>query len=54
VSGQTSVKAPERAAFDKHLPDDVHIISCHSMHGPRVDPTDQPLVSHSTSLLGVG
>lgn len=44
VSGQTSVKAPERAAFEKHLPDDVHIVSCHSLHGPTVQPRDQPLV----------
>lgn len=44
ISGQTSVKAPEKAAFDKHLPQDVHIISCHSLHGPKVDPTGQPLV----------
>ncbi|WFD35479.1 prephenate dehydrogenase (NADP(+)) [Malassezia cuniculi] len=44
VSGQSSVKAPEKEAFDKHLPDDVHIISCHSLHGPNVDPTGQPLV----------
>ncbi|EPQ25713.1 uncharacterized protein PFL1_06707 [Pseudozyma flocculosa PF-1] len=44
VAGQTSVKAPERAAFEKHLPDDVYIISCHSMHGPKVDPTGQPLI----------
>lgn len=44
VSGQTSVKAPECAAFEKHLPRDVHIISCHSLHGPKVDTTGQPLV----------
>lgn len=44
VSGQTSVKAPEKQAFDTHLPSDVHIISCHSLHGPKVDTTDQPLV----------
>lgn len=44
VAGQTSVKAPERAAFEAHLPDDVYIVSCHSLHGPHVDPTGQPLV----------
>ncbi|KAF8954494.1 hypothetical protein BDZ97DRAFT_1707665 [Flammula alnicola] len=44
VAGQTSVKAPERAAFEKHLPDDAHIISCHSLHGPTVNPVGQPLV----------
>ncbi|KAJ1024769.1 hypothetical protein NDA16_002809 [Ustilago loliicola] len=44
VAGQTSVKAPEKEAFEKHLPQDVYIISCHSMHGPKVDPTGQPLI----------
>ncbi|THG98972.1 hypothetical protein EW026_g3294 [Hermanssonia centrifuga] len=44
VAGQTSVKAPERAAFEKHLPQDVHIVSCHSLHGPTVSPLGQPLV----------
>ncbi|KAL7411584.1 hypothetical protein BDY24DRAFT_395384 [Mrakia frigida] len=44
VSGQTSVKAPERAAFEKHLPEDVYIISVHSLHGPSVNPEGQPLV----------
>ena len=45
VSGQTSVKAPERAAFEMHLPEDVYIISVHSLHGPSVNPEGQPLVS---------
>ena len=45
VAGQTSVKAPEKAAFEKHLPEDVHIVSCHSLHGPTVNPVGQPLVS---------
>ncbi|KAL2434875.1 putative prephenate dehydrogenase [NADP(+)] [Exophiala dermatitidis] len=44
VGGQTSCKAPELAAFDKYLPSDVEIVSCHSLHGPAVDPTGQPLV----------
>ncbi|RIA87138.1 hypothetical protein C1645_696363 [Glomus cerebriforme] len=44
VAGQTSVKEPEIRAFEKHLPDDVHIVSCHSLHGPTVDPKGQPLV----------
>ncbi|TFK52110.1 Prephenate dehydrogenase [Heliocybe sulcata] len=44
VSGQTSVKAPEKEAFEKHLPEDVHIVSCHSLHGPTVSPHGQPLV----------
>jgi prephenate dehydrogenase len=44
VAGQMSVKAPERAAFEQHLPEDVHIVSCHSMHGPTVPAKGQPLV----------
>ncbi|KIM31752.1 hypothetical protein M408DRAFT_14886 [Serendipita vermifera MAFF 305830] len=44
VAGQTSVKAPEKAAFEAHLPADVHIVSCHSLHGPSVPPLEQPLV----------
>ena len=44
VGGQTSCKAPELAAFDKYLPPDVEIVSCHSLHGPAVDPAGQPLV----------
>lgn len=44
VGGQTSTKAPEIAAFEKHLPEDVEIVSCHSLHGPGVNPKGQPLV----------
>src|ERR1700761_5492387 len=44
VGGQTSCKAPEIAAFEKHLPSDVDIVSCHSLHGPGVNPKGQPLV----------
>ncbi|EGN95329.1 hypothetical protein SERLA73DRAFT_187631 [Serpula lacrymans var. lacrymans S7.3] len=44
VSGQTSVKAPEKEAFEKYLPEDVHIVSIHSLHGPTVSPVGQPLV----------
>lgn len=44
VSGQTSVKAPERVAFETFLPEDVYIVSCHSLHGPHVDPRGQPLI----------
>ncbi|GAB7351385.1 hypothetical protein MBLNU459_g2063t2 [Dothideomycetes sp. NU459] len=44
VGGQTSCKAPEMAAFEKHLPKDVEIVSCHSLHGPGVSPKGQPLV----------
>lgn len=47
VSGQTSVKAPEKAAFEKYLPQDVHIVSCHSLHGPGVSPVGQPLARTS-------
>lgn len=51
VAGQTSVKAPERAAFERHLPADVHILSCHSLHGPTVSPVGQPLVGFFFFLL---
>lgn len=44
VGGQTSCKSPEIAAFEKYLPGDVEIVSVHSLHGPRVDTTGQPLV----------
>jgi prephenate dehydrogenase (NADP+) len=44
VGGQTSTKAPEIAAFEKHLPSDVQIVTCHSLHGPGVNPAGQPLV----------
>ncbi|TPX38489.1 hypothetical protein SeMB42_g06712 [Synchytrium endobioticum] len=44
VAGQTSVKDPEIKAFERHLPSDVHIVSCHSLHGPAVNPKGQPLV----------
>lgn len=44
VSGQTSVKDPERAAFEKYLPADVDIISVHSLHGPTVPTDGQALV----------
>ena len=44
VAGQTSVRAPEKAAFEAYLPKDVHILSCHSLHGSIVSPVGQPLV----------
>lgn len=44
VCGQTSVKSPEIDAFLKHMDDDVHIMACHSLHGPKVSSKDQPLV----------
>lgn len=43
VSGQTSVKTPEIEAFEKYLPKDTHIVSCHSLHGPAVNPIGQTL-----------
>jgi len=45
VAGQTSVKAPEKEAFEKYLPKDVDIVSVHSLHGPTVTTEGQPLVS---------
>ncbi|KAJ3377087.1 prephenate dehydrogenase (NADP(+)) [Entophlyctis sp. JEL0112] len=44
VAGQTSVKAQEIRAFEEHMPEDVSIISLHSMHGPSVSTKGQPLV----------
>ncbi|KAI1268412.1 prephenate dehydrogenase [Xylariaceae sp. FL1019] len=44
VGGQTSCKDPEIKAFEDHLPADVDIVSCHSLHGPKVDTKNQPLV----------
>ena len=51
VGGQTSCKEIEMAAFEKHLPEDVQIVSCHSLHGPKVDPKGQPLalIKHRAS-----
>lgn len=51
VGGQTSCKAPEIEAFEKYLPADVNIVSCHSLHGPKVDPRGQPLaiIKHRAS-----
>jgi prephenate dehydrogenase (NADP+) len=54
VGGQTSVKAPERAAFEKYLPQDVDIVSCHSLHGPTVSPEGEPLVSAYTRAASSG
>ncbi|EHA53028.1 hypothetical protein MCOR27_008041 [Pyricularia oryzae] len=59
VGGQTSCKDPEIKAFEQHLPSDVDIVSCHSLHGPNVDPKGQPLVliphrtNNSSSLATV-
>jgi len=44
VAGQTSVKTPEIAAFEKHLPADAQIITFHGMHGPGFQPKGQTLI----------
>lgn len=44
VAGQTSVKHPEIAAFEKHLPADANIVTCHSLHGPGFNTEGQTLV----------
>jgi prephenate dehydrogenase (NADP+) len=44
VAGQTSVKTPEIAAFEKHLPKDAQIVTCHALYGPAVNPIGQTLV----------
>ncbi|MDD5340107.1 MAG: prephenate dehydrogenase [Candidatus ainarchaeum sp.] len=51
VAGQTSVKTPEIAAFEKYLPDDANIVTCHSLHGPSVGLAGQSLavIRHRSS-----
>lgn len=44
VAGQTSVKHPEIAIFEKHLPADAQIITFHAMHGPGFEPKGQKLI----------
>ncbi|MEK6879612.1 MAG: prephenate dehydrogenase [Nanoarchaeota archaeon] len=44
VAGQTSVKTQEIEAFEKYLPKDVDIVTCHSLHGPTFNPAGQNLV----------
>lgn len=44
IAGQTSVKDPEIEAFEKYLPSDVHIFTCHSLHGPAFSTEGQKLV----------
>lgn len=44
IGGQTSVKTPEIEAFEKFLPHDVHIVTCHSLHGPAFPTEGQKLV----------
>jgi len=44
VGGQTSVKHPEIAAFEKYLPADASIVTSHSLHGPSFSTEGQTLV----------
>ena len=44
VGGQTSCKLPEVQAFEDYLPSDTEIVTLHSLHGPKVSTTGQPLV----------
>ncbi len=44
VAGQTSVKTPEIAAFEKYLPKEAQIITFHGMHGPAFEPNGQTLI----------
>jgi prephenate dehydrogenase (NADP+) len=44
VAGQTSVKTPEIATFEKYLPANTHIITFHAMHGPGFQPKGQKLI----------
>src|SRR6201996_6347065 len=44
VAGQTSVKHPEIAIFEKYLPADSQIITFHAMHGPGFEPKGQKLI----------
>lgn len=51
VAGQTSVKTPEIAAFEEHLPKDTQIVTCHALYGPGVNPANQTLavINHRAS-----
>lgn len=44
VAGQTSVKTPEIAAFERYLPKEAQIITFHGMHGPAFEPKGQTLI----------
>lgn len=44
VAGQTSVKSPEIAVFEKYLPSDTQIVTFHAMHGPGFEPKGQKLI----------
>ncbi len=43
VTGQTSVKTPEIAAFEKYLPKDTQIVGSHALFGPSVSPKGQTM-----------
>ena len=53
VAGQTSVKNPEIAAFEKYLPKDTQIVTCHALYGPAVNPVGQTLVliNHRADII---
>jgi prephenate dehydrogenase (NADP+) len=44
ITGMTSVKTPEVAAFEKHLPPDSQIVITHSLHGPGFETKGQKLI----------
>lgn len=43
VTGQTSVKTPEIAAFEKYLPKDTQIVGSHALFGPAINPKRQTI-----------
>jgi prephenate dehydrogenase (NADP+) len=45
VAGQTSIKAPEIAAFVNYLSPSVNITTIHALHGPSVNPIGQTLIA---------
>ncbi len=44
VAGQTSVKHPEIAIFNRYLPADTQIVTFHAMHGGGFEPAGQKLI----------
>ena len=44
VAGQTSVKQPEIAIFEKYIDPKVQLITFHAMHGPGFEPKGQKLI----------
>lgn len=51
VGGQTSVKFPEIEAFERFLPKDASIVTCHALHGPGFETEGQTmaLIRHRAS-----